>query len=75
MKVSVKAKEELSFWANLPSGLSTPITLPPAVGTVTTDASEQGLGILYDGILVSEEISEEFSSFHINVKELLALDR
>ena len=42
MELSQKVKTELGFWANLPSGLSLPITLSSAQGTVTTDASETG---------------------------------
>ena len=75
MIISEQAKAELKFWAELEPGLSSPITLAPASGTVTTDASEDGLGILFDGSLISERIDKEFESFHINVKELLALDR
>ena len=75
MDISDEARSELAFWAELPSGLSSPITLGPSSGTVTTDASEFGLGISFDGHVVSEEIQEEYREFHINVKELLALKR
>ena len=63
------------FWATLPVGLSSSITMSDASATVTTDASEFGIGILFKGSLISEEISTEYRDFHINVKELLALDR
>ena len=75
MPVSEEAKEELMFWANLETGLSSPITLASADCSVTTDASQTGIGILFDGHVVSESIPEEFSEFHINVKELFALKR
>ena len=75
MDISDEARSELAFWAELPSGLSSPITLGPSSGTVTTDASEFGLGISFDGHVISEEIQEEYRAFHINVKELLALKR
>ena len=75
MTLSVEVKEELRFWAELPTGLSLPITLGESSGTVTTDASEEGLGIWYDGHIISERIPEHYSDFHINVKELLALKR
>ena len=75
MTISDEAKEELGFWADLPPGLSSPITVGPSAGTVTTDASETGIGILFDCDLISEPIPDEFSSFHINVKELFALKR
>ena len=73
MTITEEAKEELKFWKDLPEGLSSPITLSPASGTVTTDASDSGLGIWYDGEIVSEPIPEVFLNFHINVKELFAL--
>ena len=75
MTLSPPVKEELTFWATLPVGLSSPITMSDASATVTTDASEFGIGILFKGSLISEEISAEYRDFHINVKELLALDR
>ena len=75
MTLSPPVKEELTFWATLPVGLSSPITMSDASATVTTDASEFGIGILFKGSLISEEISTEYRDFHINVKELLALDR
>ena len=75
MDISDEAKSELAFWASLPGGLSFPITLGPSSGTVTTDASDFGLGISFDGYVVSEKIPEEYKEFHINVKELLALKR
>ena len=52
MEVSNEAKEELRFWADLEPGLSLPITLGESQGTVTTDASEEGLGIWYDGYVI-----------------------
>ena len=75
MPISQEAKEELQFWVDLPSGLSSPITPNATSGSVTTDASDTGIGILYDGHIISESIPEEFSDFHINVKELFALKR
>ena len=59
----------------LPSGISSPISLGPATGTVTTDASDLGIGVLYDGVSISEQIPDDFKDFHINVKELFALKR
>ena len=75
MALSSEVKSELSFWATLPVGLSSPITLASSVGTVTTDASDTGLGISFDGHVFSEEIPKEFLDFHINVKELFTLKR
>ena len=43
--------------------------------TVTTDATETALAVYFNGDLISEEISQEYLQFSINVKELLALDR
>lgn len=75
MRISEKADQELVFWEQLPEGLVLPITLPVSTATVTTDASEFGLAVYFDGDLFSEQISPEFLDFSINVKELLALDR
>ena len=68
------SRKELEYWANLPSGLSSPISRK-ADGTVTTDATEFGIGILYDGRVISEEIEEKYMDFSVTVKELLALQR
>ena len=73
--LSAAAKAELYYWANLQPGLNSPITLPEASHTVTTDASEFGFGIYYKGVLVSEKIDSVYSDQSINVKELLALSR
>ena len=75
MVISEQVKEELRFWASFPEGLSSPITLPEASATLSTDASESGIGILYEGQLDSEPIPEECMDWHINVKELWALSR
>ena len=75
MVISSDAKEELKFWAELPSGISSPITVSQSTGTVTTDASEEGLGIWFDGNIISDRIPSGYEGFHINVKELLALKR
>ena len=75
MELSAKVKTELGFWAKLPPGLSLPITLGSAQATVTSDASETGSGILYEGSVISEIIPERFREFHINVKQLCTLYR
>ena len=75
MQISDRVKNELHFWAHLPEGLSSPITLPEASASLATDASETGLGILFNGHLVSEPVPEEFMDSHINVKELLTLSK
>ena len=74
MAITEDSKEELEYWANLPVGLTSPIT-QGTDGTVTTDATEFGIGILYDGRVVSEEIEEQYMEYSISVKELLALQR
>ena len=75
MVICDEARRELCFWRDLPDGLSSPISLSSATASVTTDASDTGIGILFDGHLISETIPKAFSSFHINVKELYALKR
>ena len=75
MQISDRVKNELQFWAHLPEGLSSPITLPEASASLATDTSETGLGILFNGHLVSEPVPEEFMDSHINVKELLTLSK
>ena len=72
MKLSLASREELKFWAELQSGICSPITsatLPSE--TVFTDSTENGIGIYFHGDLISEKIDTEFMNFHINVKELL----
>ena len=59
----------------MPEGISSLISFAPARGTVTTDASEKGIGIWYDGHVISEMVPTDYEDFHINVKELLALKR
>ena len=75
MEISGTAREELKFWENLPGGMSLPITWPATMSTVTTDATEKGLAVYFEGDLFSESIANEYMPFSINVKELLALDR
>ena len=74
MHISDSARDELLYWAYLPDGLNLPITLPTSAFTVTTDATPDGFGILFEGELISEKIPPEFEEFSINVKELLPLD-
>ena len=74
MNISDSARDELLYWANLPCGLSLPITLQSSAFTVTTDATPDGYGILFEGKLISDKIPPEFMEFSINVKELLPLD-
>ena len=73
MPLSIGVKEELEFWVHLPAGLSSPMMLGSSEGTIATNAFELGLGILFQGFLISESISNDFIYFHINVKELLVL--
>lgn len=73
MSLSASAKEQLQFWKDLPEGISMPLTHQAASHTVTTDASETGIGILFNGCLISEQIPSDYSHFHICVKELFAL--
>ena len=75
MLISERAKQELVFWANLPDGLCSPISLPVTSLSLTTDASPSALGILFDGFLISDPMPEEFKDFSIIVQELAALDR
>ena len=75
MSISAEVRDELQFWANLPAGLFSSITPSPSSVSVTTDASQFGIGICFNGDLVSEPIPEESLDLHINVKELLALKR
>ena len=71
MTLSDEIKEELRFWADLPAGLCSPITLGQSKGTVTTDASDTGLGIHFNGHVILKEISSEYIGFHINLEEFL----
>ena len=74
-QISSPARKELEFWTELETGLGSPITCPDSTTTVTTDASDTGLGIYFNGTLISEEFEERDRSLHINVKELWALWR
>lgn len=72
MLISREASAELEFWQFLPEGISSPITLPVAEQTVDTDASNDGVGIYFEGELVSEKVPEDL---HICSAELYALER
>ena len=69
MYLSEQALEELEFWENLPGSLSLPITLPSSHQSVDTDASHTGIGIYFNGELISEPVPDG----HINQMELFAL--
>ena len=69
MYLSEQALEELKYWENLPEGLSLPITLPSSRQSVDTDASNTGIGIYFNGELISEPVPDG----HINQMELFAL--
>ena len=71
MYLSEDAKAELEFWETLKPGISSPITLPMADQTMDTDASDYGVGMYFQGRLLSESVPEG----HINVTELWALGR
>ena len=72
MLVSAEAAAELEFWQCLPEGISSPITVPAAEQTVDTDASNDGVGIYFEGELVSEKVPRDL---HICSAELFALLR
>ena len=72
MWLSQEAKEELLWWERLAPGISLPITLPEAEQTLDTDASDVGIGIYFEGDLLSEKAPAET---HICAAELQALDR
>lgn len=72
MLVSAEAAEELEFWQWLPEGISSPITFPDAKQTVDTDASNEGVGIYFEGELVSDKVPRDL---HICSAELYALWR
>ena len=65
------AKEELRFWETLQGGLCSPITLPSLSQSLDMDASNQGVRIYFNGVLLSEPVGLG----HINVTELVALDQ
>ena len=69
MYLSEEALEELEYWENLPEGLSLPITLASSRQSVDTDASKTGIGIYFNGELISEPVPDG----HINEMELFAL--
>ena len=71
MYLSEQALEELEYWENLPEGLSLPITLASSRQSVDTDASKTGIGIYFNGELISEPVPDG----HINQMELFALMR
>lgn len=73
--LSGAARKELQFWAALQPGLSSPITLPAASGSLYTDACPEGFGIYFNGDLVSEKFDKDLRHKHINVQELAVLDR
>ena len=70
--LSEEAREELQSWENLPESTCLPISLPPASQELDTNASDERLGWYYEGQLFSEQTDK---SLHINVKELLALEK
>ena len=70
MYLSEEAEEELSFWTNLESGLSLPISVPESTQSLATDVSDRGLGGYFRGEIYSESAPEG----HINYTELVALD-
>ena len=53
----------------MPESLSLPITLPSSHQSVDTDASDTGIGIYFNGELISEPVPDG----HINQTELFAL--
>ena len=69
MYLPEQALEELEYWENLPEGLSLPITLASSRQSVDTDASKIGIGIYFNGELISEPVPDG----HINEMELFAL--
>ena len=60
------------FWENLPEDTHLEISLPPATQKLSTDASDKLVGWYFNGELFSGSVKEEE---HINVKELLTLQR
>ena len=68
MYLSEQALEELKYLENWPEGLSLPITLPSSCQSVDTDASDTGIGIYFNGELISEPVPDG----HINQMELFA---
>ena len=70
--LSRKARQELLFWENLPEETHREISLSPASQKLSTDASDKLVGWYFNGELFSESVEEKE---HINVKELLALQR
>ena len=72
MSLSREARQELLFWENLPEDTHLEISLPPATQKLSTDASDTVVGWYFYGELFSESIDE---TEHINMKELLALQR
>ena len=60
------------FWENLPEDTHLEISLPPATQKLSTDVSDNLVGWYFNSELFSESVEEKE---HINVKELLALQR
>ena len=73
--LSEESCSELRFCIDLRDDLVSPILDQLISGTVTMDASEAGLGILFNGHLLSEEIKGDILDCNIYVKELFALKR
>ena len=71
MTISEDAREELKFWANLPTGISLPISVEASGQSLDTDAAPGRVGYYFNGQLVSEKVPNQ----DISALEILALEK
>ena len=75
MCLSQGSLEELKVWSSTDLSEGLPITVPSAASSLYTDASDFGIGIYFQGEMISENLPSWCREAHINIKELYAVDR
>jgi len=68
-------KDELASWLQFDLAQPCSITAPAVSSTLYTDASQDYIGVYFQGQTLSEPFPDCFKSSHINTKELYAVDR
>ena len=71
MYLSKDTKAKLKLWEELPEGIISPITFPRATQSLDTDALDKGIGIYFQGKLLSDPVPDR----HLCRSELFTLDR
>ena len=75
MFLSQSSMKELLYWSEADLSVGLPISYPESTTTLYTDACGDGIGIYFQGELISEKIPSWLLDKHINLKELYAVDR